>query len=55
MRFNKVEREYFRYDLQAKQMRIRELYDTCDPLTKNIVNTYIANNIQKPVLAKDIN
>ena len=47
--FTKQEKKFFSEDLKTKQIRIRELYDNCDPLTKNIVNTFIYTNIKKPV------
>ena len=47
--FTKQEKKFFSQDLKAKQARIRELYETADPLTKNIVNTFIYTNIKKPV------
>ena len=45
--FTKQQKKFFSEDLKTKQKRITELYENCDPLTKNIVNTFIYNNVKK--------
>ena len=55
VKFSQHELHTLNKDMKLKQERIRKLYNDADPLTKNIVNTFIYTKIKRPILEKDIN